>query len=90
MTLIKCDKSSVYAEGIGKALTYAEKYFLLKQFNIPTDNDDPDSFQQRSDQSVPNFLNESQIRVLDVLLKDISELTGTPIDDYLDHLILNH
>ena len=30
-------------KGVGKALTYAEKYLLLKQFNIPTDKDDPDS-----------------------------------------------
>lgn len=29
--------------GLGKALTYAEKYFMLKQFNIPTDKDDPDA-----------------------------------------------
>lgn len=29
-------------KGVGKALTYAEKYFLLKFFNIPTDEDDPD------------------------------------------------
>lgn len=29
-------------KGVGKALTYAEKYFLLKQFSIPTDEDDPD------------------------------------------------
>src|SRR5690625_3646984 len=28
-------------KGVGKALTYAEKYFFLKQFNIPTDQDDP-------------------------------------------------
>jgi len=33
-------------KGVGKALTYAEKYFLLKQFNIATDKDDPDAFQQ--------------------------------------------
>ena len=32
--------------GVGKALTYAEKYFLLKFFNIPTDRDDPDSVQE--------------------------------------------
>lgn len=30
-------------KGIGKALTYGEKYFLLKFFNIPTDNLDPDN-----------------------------------------------
>ncbi len=30
-------------KGVGKALTYAEKYFLLKFFNIATDKDDPDN-----------------------------------------------
>lgn len=34
-------------KGVGKALTYAEKYFLLKYFNIATDNDDPDKFQDK-------------------------------------------
>ena len=28
---------------VGKALTYAEKYHLLKLFHIPTDKDDPDN-----------------------------------------------
>lgn len=35
-------------KGVGKAMTYAEKYFLLKFFNIATDKDDPDSFQKES------------------------------------------
>jgi hypothetical protein len=39
--------------GVGKALTYAEKYFLLKFFNIPTDRDDPDSVQEKVDVSAP-------------------------------------
>lgn len=30
-------------KGVGKALTYAEKYFILKYFNIPTPQDDPDA-----------------------------------------------
>lgn len=34
-------------KGLGSALTYAERYFLLKQFNIPTDDDDPDAFQTK-------------------------------------------
>lgn len=34
-------------KGVGKALTYAEKYFMLKFFNIATDKDDPDSFQEK-------------------------------------------
>jgi hypothetical protein len=36
-------------KGVGKALTYAEKYFMLKFFNIPTDKDDPDAFQAKHD-----------------------------------------
>lgn len=34
-------------KGVGKAYTYAEKYFLLKFFNIPTDKDDPDFFERK-------------------------------------------
>lgn len=34
-------------KGLGSALTYAERYFMLKQFNIPTDEDDPDNFQDK-------------------------------------------
>lgn len=30
-------------KGIGKALTYGEKYFFLKFFNIPTDDADPEA-----------------------------------------------
>lgn len=30
-------------KGVGKGLTYAEKYFLLKFFHVPTKKDDPDS-----------------------------------------------
>ncbi len=40
-------------KGVGKALTYAEKYFMLKFFNIPTDKDDPDSFQKKHEQAKP-------------------------------------
>lgn len=36
-------------KGVGKALTYAEKYFILKQFNIATDKDDPDAFQEKAE-----------------------------------------
>ena len=31
----------------GSALTYTERYFLLKFFNIPTDKDDPDAFSEK-------------------------------------------
>ena len=34
-------------KGVGSALTYAERYFFLKYFNVPTDSDDPDSFKEK-------------------------------------------
>lgn len=35
-------------KGIGKALTYSERYFLLKFFNIPTGEDDPEVHDQKN------------------------------------------
>lgn len=40
-------------KGISKALTYGEKYFMLKFFNIATDKDDPDSFQKKQESRQP-------------------------------------
>lgn len=34
-----------HEKGVGKALTYAEKFFILKYFNIPTDKWDPDAWE---------------------------------------------
>ena len=34
-------------KGIGSALTYAERYFLLKFFMIPTDEMDPDAYNEK-------------------------------------------
>jgi len=42
----------VHEKGVGKALTYMEKYFLLKQFHIPTDDLDPDAWDY--DSNKPN------------------------------------
>lgn len=39
-------------KGLGSSLTYGERYFLLKFFHVPTDEDDPDTNQKpRSKQS---------------------------------------
>lgn len=40
-------------KGVGSALTYAERYFLLKYFHIPTDEDDIDSLPPK-DEELPN------------------------------------
>ena len=53
-------------KGIGKALTYAEKYHILKVFNIPTDKDDPDAFQEKAQPSMSKK---------DKLIKELNEAT---------------
>jgi len=35
------------SKAFGSGLTYSERYFLMKQFMIPTDEDDPDKFQEK-------------------------------------------
>lgn len=61
-------------KGVGKALTYGEKYFLLKFFNIATDKDDPDAFQNKVDSKMPpKQASKTQIKVIDSLLKKVAE-----------------
>jgi hypothetical protein len=38
-------------KGLGSALTYAERYFLLKFFHIPTDEDDVDALPPRGNEA---------------------------------------
>jgi hypothetical protein len=70
-------------KGVGKALTYAEKYFLLKFFHIPTDVDDPDAFQNKTEAAKP--VNERPIgedgkkRIL-WQQRRIAQATGQPME----------
>ena len=41
-----------FDKGLGSALTYGERYFLLKFFHIATDYDDVDARQEQSEQQV--------------------------------------
>jgi len=42
-----CQGADQHEKGVGKALTYGEKYFILKLFQIPTDKDDPDAWAEK-------------------------------------------
>lgn len=61
------DENASYA--FGQALTYAEKTFILKYFNIPTDDSDPDIFQQQLLKKVP--IEEAQAEALYILVDKI-------------------
>ena len=73
-------------KGVGKAMTYAEKYFLLKFFNIATDKDDPDSFQKKSGKgkkSLPKPLPEKS--AIDRCITKMKEYkTVESFQNYLD------
>jgi hypothetical protein len=54
------------SKAFGSALTYSERFFLLKYFNIPTDKDDPDSFQEKTDEAVakePEVVDDKKLSV---------------------------
>jgi len=59
-------------KGIGKALTYGEKYFFLRFFQIATDKDDPDAFAAAAEELI---LASNE---------DISELKRTALSLELD------
>lgn len=75
-------------KGVGKALTYGEKYFLLKQFNIATDSEDPDSFQQKNEQATPNYISSEQAKELLGYASEFASLRNVPVDSVIQELNL--
>jgi hypothetical protein len=49
-------------KGVGSALTYGERYFLLKFFHIATDEDDIDNPDRKKEET----LNNQKIQLLDI------------------------
>ena len=69
-------------KGVGKALTYGEKYFLLKFFNIATDKDDPDTFQDKIESKKPIAkISRDQSKELFDLAEEYAELRGMHGED---------
>lgn len=51
-------------KGLGSALTYAERYFLLKFFHVPTDEDDVDALPPRgNEEEIPAVPRKKRIKV---------------------------
>ena len=69
-------------KGVGKALTYAEKYFMLKFFNIPTDKDDPDSYQKKRGATPPTppqpVPQQQDIPLADYLMIELKKADDLP------------
>lgn len=75
-------------KGVGKALTYAEKYFLLKQFNIPTDQDDPDNFQQKNQK--PTYITSAQVEELMGYVNQVAQVRNVPSDSLLQSISITN
>ena len=45
---------NAFDKGYGSALTYGERYYLLKLFHIPTDKDDVDALAKERDEAIVN------------------------------------
>jgi hypothetical protein len=71
-------------KGVGKALTYAEKYFILKQFNIATDKDDPDAFQDKAESyRKPEPISTTELGTLKTKVLEFAQLREkTDMDVY--------
>lgn len=71
-----------WEKGLGSALTYAERYFLLKYFHIATDEDDIDNDQRKTTPAValPPLPTEEEVFIKAVSevqnAKDTKELTS--------------
>ncbi len=67
------------SQAFGSALTYAQRYFLLKYFNIATSNLDPDEYrtkQKEAEQNAERQLRDDIIKELDTAIR--SFLTANP------------
>ena len=56
------------SKAFGSGLTYSERYFLLKFFNAPTDDDDPDTRQGNAKVGTGNKASDKQLNFVDTLL----------------------
>lgn len=59
-------------KGVGSALTYAERYFLLKFFHINTDEDDIDNPDRKPEDKIVPISNEQKIKQA----KNVNELAN--------------
>lgn len=61
-------------KGVGKALTYAEKYFLLKFFHVPTRKDDPDAEERTRTGEKRQRGTQAAKENLDLLKKSVKQM----------------
>jgi ERF superfamily len=68
------------SKAFGSALTYSERYFLLKFFGVPTDEDDPDAKdtagKQQRKEKTEKPASDKQLNLINTLLDDVAKALG--------------
>jgi hypothetical protein len=78
-----------FDKGLGSALTYAERYFLLKYFHIPTDEDDIDNPESKvsttpapPSKPISDLATQGQVKALQAKLK-VTGVTEKQFKDFM-------
>ena len=61
------------SQAFGSGLTYTNRYFLLKYFNVSTSDDDPDAWrakQREAEESANKMVAEEIVKVIDETIRD--------------------
>ena len=69
-----------WEKGLGSALTYAERYFLLKYFHIATDEDDIDNSERKAKEEEQSL--KEYNKKMDNAVKYMTEFVGNDIDKF--------
>lgn len=64
-----------WEKGLGSALTYAERYFLLKYFHIATDEDDIDNDSRKKEDNTPSQQQKEPSKTSNPLAKTVAPPT---------------
>ena len=75
-----------FEKGLGSALTYAERYFLLKYFHIATDEDDIHNSDRKAKEQ-ENDLKEYNNK-MDLAIKYLTEFAGKDVEKF-ERIILD-
>ncbi|MFS0815555.1 ERF family protein [Lysinibacillus sp. 1P01SD] len=85
--------TTIYSQGIdvngeksvGKAMTYAEKYLMLKTFQIPTD-EDPDFINGIEGLKGKRIVTTEQLESVDMKIKTLARLQGKKHEDLMQFI----
>lgn len=75
-------------KGVGKSLTYGEKNFMLKFFNIATNSDDPDAHQQKAERvKGTGRISANQLATIKTMAEEYADMRGQTEDDAVERVL---